>query len=128
MSFQRYGISGIPAGAAFLSADKAYLLLNEALVIVVFDPTETMILDEIDISSLARPDLTLETWFVTPYEDRLYVPVRRGNGAVPVDGELYFGVSPDSATTTVYRIDPLTNSASSAFEITGVLREIYRLK
>ncbi|MEM7136689.1 MAG: DUF4374 domain-containing protein [Myxococcota bacterium] len=295
LSFQRYGISGIPAGAAFLSADKAYLLLHEALVVVVFDPTDMVILDEIDISDFAKPNLTLETWFVTQDEDRLYVPIRRVNensfeidpnvavaifdtvsdeviglaeddrcvaasrpaigpdghiyvlgdgrnfltqiiseirglevpptcilrirqgeaefdpefyvdmnditggrdaatamwqvpgfrdagfakmyypeevppdvevtgfnvwnypvyklwrielgdvvtavetedqpfslvdfGAVPVDGELYFGNSPDAGgTTTVFRIDPAANSASPAFEITGALREIYRLR
>lgn len=294
LSFQRYGVSSIPAGAAFLSENKAYMLLHEALVVVVFDPTEMVILDEIDISSLAVPDLTLETWFVTPHQDRLYVPVRRvdetsfliepsvavavfdtlsdeliavaqddrcvgasrptvgpdGNiyvlgdgrnfltqiisdirdlpvpptcllrildgettfdpnffvdieditggrnaatqmwqvpgfrdaafakmyypeevpadvevtgfnvwsypvyklwklelgdvvtavetadqpfslvdfGAVPVEGGLFFGVSPDSSTTTVYRIDPEANAASPAFEMTGLLREIYRLR
>lgn len=294
LSFQSYGVSGIPAGIAFLRPDKAYLILHEALTIVLFDPSTMEITGEIDISSLAKPDFSLETWMVTHHEGRLYVPVRHIDavaflidplvsvaifdtetdslvavaeddrcvaasqpavgpdgaiyvlgdgrnyltqliamqreleppstcviripegetsfdpdfyvdvatiadgrdavtamwqvagdrssafakmyypeelppdadltgtnlwgypvfklwrlelgdtitavetsgqpfslvdfGGVPVDNGLFFGVSPDSATTTVYRVDPTTNSATVAFEMTGLLRGIYRLR
>ena len=294
LSLQRYGVSSIPAGIAFISSDKAYLILHEAAIMLVFDPSTMQILGEIDISSLAKPDLSLETWMVTHHEGRLYVPVRHIDavaflidpqvsvaifdtetdsliavaeddrcvaasqpavgpdgaiyvmgdgrnyltqliamqrdleppstcvlripegetsfdpdfyvdvatiaggrdavtamwqvagdrssafakmyypeelppdadltgtnlwsypvfklwrlelgdtltaaetsgqpfslvdfGGVPVDDSLFFGISPDSATTTVYRVDPTTNSATAAFEMTGLLRGIYRLR
>ncbi len=51
-------------------------------------------------------------------------------GATPVDGQLYFGVGDTSmgGRTTVHALDPATNGAAPAFELTGSLREIYRLR
>lgn len=87
LSFQQYGITSIPPALAFVDDHKAYLIMHDALVAVIFDPTEMLILGEIDLSSLAKPDLPLQTWFPTAHENRVYFPARRVN-------EISFNIDP----------------------------------
>ncbi len=49
-------------------------------------------------------------------------------GGSEVDGHFYIGTATPAQETTVYEVDPATNTASVRFTMQGLLREIHRLR
>jgi hypothetical protein len=79
VSFLDYGLPGIPAGFAFLSDRKAYLMSEVGYEVIIWDPREMTITGTLDLSAYQVEGYSVELWSATVVGDLLYVPLRHAD-------------------------------------------------
>lgn len=76
VSFAHTGLSGVPAGVAFLAPDKAYLFAESQYLVVIWNPTTMEITGSIDLSHLKKEQFSVEMHMASVGAERIYVPLR----------------------------------------------------
>jgi hypothetical protein len=79
VSFENYGLSSIPAGLAFISGTKAYLMAEKQYTAIIWDPAAMELRGTIDLTSLKRDGYNAELSMVTVSDNTVYAPLRYVN-------------------------------------------------